>query len=518
MKPGLHLRLSQHLALTPQLQQSIRLLQLSTLELGQEIEGLLESNPFLESEEGEEAGGTQVEAEQRGAAEQQPAPVNGAEVSTRGDAHEGTGDVGVADVPATEMRLDAQEWDATAADADPGANTDLDSDPWSGSSRSAGSADDGEFDALDLASQRSDLRDHLRAQLAGLPLSRTDRAAAEAIIDSLDDDGYFTDTPEELAQALAPDASPEELDELIDMLVTGLRLVQSFDPPGVGARDLRECLKLQLQRQPDDACRAQAIKLCGADGGLDLLAKRDWRKLERLLNLGEAELRQVQQCIARLDPHPGGAWKSDAAEAITPDVIARKMSHGWAAQLNPEVMPKLRVNQIYADAMRRARNGGQAMQGQLQEARWFVKNVQQRFETIARVAQAIVERQQRFFDFGPVAMRPMVLREIADELGLHESTISRVTTQKYMLTPFGTVELKYFFGSGLSTEAGGNTSSTAVREIIRRLVSEEDTAKPLSDSELVERLAQQGVQVARRTVAKYRETLRIAPANLRKTV
>ena len=218
MKPGLHLRLSQHLALTPQLQQSIRLLQLSTLELGQEIEGLLESNPFLESEEGEEGGGAQADAEPQAAAEQQPAAVNGAEVATRGDAHDGVGDAGVADAPATsEMQLDAQEWGATAGDADPGANTDLDSDPWSGSSRSAGSADDGEFDALDLASQRSDLRDHLRAQLAGLPLSRTDRAAAEAIIDSLDDDGYFTDTPEELALALAPDASPEELDELIDM-------------------------------------------------------------------------------------------------------------------------------------------------------------------------------------------------------------------------------------------------------------------------------------------------------------
>jgi RNA polymerase sigma-54 factor len=227
-------------------------------------------------------------------------------------------------------------------------------------------------------------------------------------------------------------------------------------------------------------------------------------------------LRLAQQRIASLDPHPGSAWRADAAEAVTPDVIARKTAQGWAAHLNPEVMPRLRVNQIYADALRRARDSGQAMQGQLQEARWFVKNVQQRFDTIQRVAQTIVERQQRFFDFGPVAMRPMVLREIADELGLHESTISRVTTQKFMLTPFGTVELKYFFGSGLSTDAGGNTSSTAVRELIRRLVAEEDSAKPLSDSELAERLTQQGVQVARRTVAKYREALRIPPANLRK--
>lgn len=259
-----------------------------------------------------------------------------------------------------------------------------------------------------------------------------------------------------------------------------------------------------------------ALQICRG-GHLDLLARRDWRKLERLLNTDEAALRIAQQRIAQLDPHPGGAFRSDAAQAVTPDVIARKTARGWAAHLNPEVMPKLRVNQIYADALRRARDSGTAMQGQLQEARWFVKNVQQRFETIQRVSQTIVERQQRFFDFGPVAMRPMVLREIADELGLHESTISRVTTQKFMLTPFGTVELKYFFGSGLSTEAGGNTSSTAVRELIRRLVAEEDSAKPLSDSELAERLTQQGVQVARRTVAKYREALRIAPANLRKS-
>ncbi len=520
MKPGLHLRLSQHLALTPQLQQSIRLLQLSTLELGQEIESLLESNPFLETEEGEDgaAAAPEVDASPAHAeAGETLAAAEGAEAPARHEGIEVAVDAGAHDPPAAELQLDAQQWDATAAEADHGAGSDGDADPWSGSGKAAAGADDGEFDVLDLAAHRGDLRDHLRAQLAGLPLSRADRAAAEAIIDSLDDDGYFTDTLDELAQALAPDADPEQIEELIDLLSTGLRLVQSFDPPGVAARDLPECLRLQLQRLPGDTCREQALALCRAEGGLDLLARRDWRKLERLLGADEVALRQVQQCIARLDPHPGSAWRADAAEAVTPDVIARKTAQGWIAQLNPEVLPRLRVNQIYADALRRARDSGGALQGQLQEARWFVKNVQQRFDTIARVAQAIVDRQQRFFDYGPVAMRPMVLREIADELGLHESTISRVTTQKFMLTPFGTVELKYFFASGLSTETGGNTSSTAVREIIRRLVAEEDPRKPLSDSELAERLAQQGVQVARRTVAKYREALRIAPANLRKT-
>ncbi|MEW6558921.1 MAG: RNA polymerase factor sigma-54 [Pseudomonadota bacterium] len=503
MKPSLNLRLSQHLALTPQLQQSIRLLQLSTLELTQEIEGLLESNPFLEHEEAEDPP-TAAPASEPPAALTPDAPQIAAE------AHEATAE------PAAELQLEAQDWTASSGETDHGADTDADADSWVSSGQSSGGGDDDEFSALDLASEQIELRDHLRAQLAGLALSATDRAAAEAIIDSLDDDGYLHDTPLELAQALAPAADAEQLEDLADALTTAMRLIQSFDPAGVAAHDLANCLCLQLQRQPHCPVRELALQICRG-GHLDMLAKRDWRKLERLLEADESALRQAQQRIAQLDPHPGGVFRRDAAQAVTPDVIARKTAQGWTAQLNPEVMPKLRVNQIYADAMRRARDSGGAMQGQLQEARWFVKNVQQRFETIQRVSQTIVERQQRFFDYGPVAMRPMVLREIADELGLHESTISRVTTQKFMLTPFGTVELKYFFGSGLSTEAGGNTSSTAVRELIRRLVAEEDSAKPLSDSELAERLTQQGVQVARRTVAKYREALRIAPANLRKS-
>lgn len=504
MKPSLNLRLSQHLALTPQLQQSIRLLQLSTIELTQEIEGLLESNPFLETDEAEEGAAPSPGAEQ--AAPAQPdlsaqAPVDGHEASSE---------------PSAELQLETQDWTPNNGETDHGADTDADADSWVSSGQSSGGGDDDEYSAIDHASEHVDLRDHLRGQLAGLCLSATDRAAAEAIIDSLDDDGYLPETTLELALALAPGAEAEQLEDIADALTTAMRLIQSFDPAGVAAHDLPDCLCLQLQRQPTCPVRDMALQICRG-GHLDLLARRDWRKLERLLNTDEAALRIAQQRIAQLDPHPGGAFRSDAAQAVTPDVIARKTARGWAAHLNPEVMPKLRVNQIYADALRRARDSGTAMQGQLQEARWFVKNVQQRFETIQRVSQTIVERQQRFFDFGPVAMRPMVLREIADELGLHESTISRVTTQKFMLTPFGTVELKYFFGSGLSTEAGGNTSSTAVRELIRRLVAEEDSAKPLSDSELAERLTQQGVQVARRTVAKYREALRIAPANLRKS-
>jgi len=501
MKPSLHLRLSQHLALTPQLQQSIRLLQLSTVELTQEIDSLLESNPFLEADDTDDTAAVPpVEAAPAAPAET-VAETATAAVESEADA--------------AELRLDAQDWTASGAETDPGADADAEPDSWGSAASAASRDEDDDFSPLERAAVQADLRDHLRAQLAGLALNPAERAAAEAIIDSLDDAGYLPETPQELAQALAPDADEQTLDDVVHALTTAMRLIQSFDPPGVAAHDLPDCLCLQLQRQPPCAVRDLALAICRG-GHLDLLARRDWRKLERLLGADETALRQAQQRIAQLDPQPASAFRSDAAQAVTPDVIARKTPRGWTAHLNPEVLPRLRVNQLYAEALRRARDGTAAMQGQLQEARWFVKNVQQRFETIERVAQAIVERQQRFFDYGPVAMRPMVLREIADELGLHESTISRVTTQKFMLTPFGTVELKYFFGSGLNTETGGSTSSTAVRELIRRLIAEENSAKPLSDSELADLLARQGVQVARRTVAKYREALRIPAANLRK--
>ncbi|MGE0073387.1 MAG: RNA polymerase factor sigma-54, partial [Thiomonas sp.] len=463
MKPSLHLRLSQHLALTPQLQQSIRLLQLSTVELTQEIDSLLESNPFLETDDADDTAAAPADA-----AIALP-PESGADLLAATAAGE---------QDESELRLDTQDWTANGSETDHGADADVEPDSWGSTGTSASRGDDDEFSPLDRAAVQADLRDHLRAQLAGLALSPVERAAAEAIIDSLDDAGYLPETPMELAQALASGADEQTLDDVVHALTTAMRLIQSFDPPGVAAHDLPDCLCLQLQRQPPCPVRDLALAICRG-GHLDLLARRDWRKLERLLGAGETALRQAQQRIAQLDPQPASAFRSDAAQAVTPDVIARKTSRGWTAQLNPDVLPRLRVNQLYAEALRRARDGAAAMQGQLQEARWFVKNVQQRFETIERVAQAIVERQQRFFDYGPVAMRPMVLREIADELGLHESTISRVTTQKFMLTPFGTVELKYFFGSGLNTETGGSTSSTAVRELIRRLIAEENSAKPL---------------------------------------
>ena len=487
MKQSLNLRLSQHLALTPQLQQSIRLLQLSTLELQQEVEQMLEANPFLEHEEGE--GDVETPAEAQSATEAAEA---------RKETHEET----------VELKLDREDWQSGAEqgewDAAPGEN-------WQGS---GGEADD-DFDPVGLAHVGADLRAHLRGQLAGLGLSEADRVAAEAIIDSLDEDGYLAEGPELLAAELDTDANEEERDALCSALRVGLKLVQSFDPAGVGAANLGECMCLQLQRQPPCPERDLAIALC-AGGHLDLLSKRDWKRLARALQADEAALRDVQQRIARLDPRPGASFVPSTAQAVTPDVIAVRTGRRWRAMLNPEVLPKLRINSLYADLLRRSRDGA-GLSGQLQEARWFVRNVQQRFETIERVAQAVIERQQNFFSHGELGMRPLVLREIADELGLHESTISRVTTQKYVLTPFGTFELKYFFGSGLSTDTGGNASSTAVRAIIRQMVQDENPAAPLSDGELAERLATQGITVARRTVAKYREALRIPPTAQRKS-
>ncbi len=537
MKQSLNLRLSQHLALTPQLQQSIRLLQLSTLELQQEVEQMLELNPFLEpDDEPGEAGeaGSGGEAAEAGAASEAAAPGEAPELTAQAVEHavERAGEAAPAssDSPAAEaaaeapeLRLDAEDWRNGAQSADPAENTQA-AEPgegaeWgelsAGSWQSGGDADD-EFDPLGLAHVAQDLRAYLRSQLAGRSLSVHDRVAAEAIIDSLDDDGYLAEDPEQLAGELAPHSTDDERQALGEALRVGLRLVQSFDPAGVGAASLAECMRLQLLRLPADATRELALALCTPQH-LELLSKRDWKRLGRALQSDETALRAAQQCISRLDPRPGARFSAQAAHSVVPDVIAQRVGKRWRAALNPEVMPRLRIHSLYAELLRRARDGN-GLSGQLQEARWFVRNVQQRFETIERVAQAVVERQQAFFTDGELGMRPLVLREIADELGLHESTISRVTTQKYLLTPHGTFELKYFFGSGLSTDSGANASSTAVRALIRGMVQQENPASPLSDGEIAERLSAQGISVARRTVAKYREALRIPPTAQRKVV
>jgi RNA polymerase sigma-54 factor len=308
---------------------------------------------------------------------------------------------------------------------------------------------------------------------------------------------------------------PDEREDLLDQLRCGLKWLQSMEPAGVGAANLGDCLCLQLRNHAASPARECAMAICRSH--LDLLARRDLRKLANLTGADEATVKQAQALIVACEPKPGRPFARAESLVIIPDVIVVKSGRNWKATLNPDVMPKLKVSDLYAQAIRGQRGGG-SLSARLQEARWFIRNIQQRFDTILRVSQAIVERQKAFFTHGEIAMKPLVLREIADELGLHESTISRVTTAKYMNTPFGTFELKYFFGSSLNTEAGGNASSTAVRALIKQFVSAEDPKKPLSDSQLSQMLEEQGIQVARRTVAKYREALKIAPANLRKAI
>jgi len=509
MKPSLQVRLSQHLALTPQLQQSIRLLQLSTLELHQEVEQMLEQNPFLEAEEDtapvfEPLAERTTPAERVGERETE----NAAEAAS-GDGVEDAAPIDNAEFGATER----EDWEnGTERD-------DFDGIRETPSTGSAGSSNDGdELDPQDRNPAAQSLQEFLRDQLPGMRLSPEDTAALHVLIESLNDDGYLADPLEEIAAQLAE--GEDEREELLERLNCALKWLQSMEPAGVGARNLGECLTLQLRLQPRSEAQTIAIIVCKQH--LELLARRDLKKLMAATGADEVLLKEAQALIITLEPKPARPFARAEANIIAPDVVVQKSGRNWKVVLNPDVMPKLRINDLYAQAIRQHRgsaNGSAAgLSSRLQEARWFMKNIQQRFDTIQRVSQAIVERQKSFFTHGEIAMKPLVLREIADELGLHESTISRVTTAKYMSTPFGTFELKYFFGSSLNTEAGGNASSTAVRALIKQLVSAEDPSKPLSDSQLSQMLEEQGIQVARRTVAKYREALKIAPTNLRKAM
>jgi RNA polymerase sigma-54 factor len=489
VKQTLQLKLSQHLTLTPQLQQSIRLLQLSTLELNAEVERILQENPLLERAEVEEEGTGEVSL---------AGPGRGTDALDRAAATETANDAR-SDAPS--VRDEAPE---IADFADYGGGGDGD---WGGSSGS----DDDEFYPQQVAT--STLRDHLNEQLALLNLPLRDRTIVTALIDALDDDGYLASPLDEIAELF-----PQELEIDGDELNIALKYVQSFEPAGVGARDCAECLALQLKSLPADTPhRPDALKV--VDGHLPLLANRDFTKLKRLLHTDDAGVRAVRELIRTLNPRPGAAFAKAEANYVIPDVVVRKLRGQWVAALNEAAMPKLRLNRIYADILTRNRDSSnQQLAAQLQEAKWLIRNVQQRFETILRVAQAIVERQRRFFEHGEVAMRPMVLREIADMLSLHESTISRVTTQKYMLTPRGTFELKYFFGSHVATDSGGAASATAIRALIKQLIGAEDPKSPLTDSRIADLLGEQGILVARRTIAKYREALQIPPVNLRKAL
>jgi RNA polymerase sigma-54 factor len=483
MKQTLQLKLSQQLTLTPQLQQSIRLLQLSTLELNQELETILMENPLLERDDAEQ--------------ESLPAPPNGS---------------GGEEYAAPDRDSAANETPASDNDQPERESADID---WSSDAPSSSARrEDGEdSDYPQLAACTPTLGEYLMQQLALSQLPDRDKSVVNTLIAALDEGGYLSQSLEEIAELLPP-----ELEVGMDELQIGLHYLQSFDPTGVGARTPAECLELQLKDLPPDTpARALAINI--VHDHLQALAAHDFTRLKRLLQCDDDSLREAQHLIQSLNPHPGAAYSANETRYIVPDVIVKKVKNAWVAALNPDAMPKLRVNRMYAEILQNKMHaaGGQ-MSNQLQEARWLIKNVQQRFETILRVAQAIVDRQRHFFDHGEVAMRPLVLREIADTLGLHESTVSRVTTQKFMATPRGILELKYFFGSHVATETGGICSATAIRALLKQLVSAEDGKKPLSDSKIAQILGEQGIVVARRTVAKYRESLNIPSVSLRKAL
>lgn len=490
MKQSLQLRVSQHLALTPQLQQSIRLLQLSTLELHQELEQILADNPLLERTDDPLDHAIRLLAD-------------GA-IGSAGTTPEGASVEANAQVPENETSFDAP------TDAPESSNGDAE---WSFDDVARTSKAPEDDDARpQLEAHETTLREHLLEQMRVTVRERRDRALLELIIDALNDNGYLEEELEEIHSRL-----PEELAIELEELQIALKLLQSFDPPGVGARNASECLALQIKRMPKVAMVTRRMALAIVENYLTLFAQRDFNKLRKALDCDDEDLREAQVIIKQCNPHPGSIFASDTSDYVVPDVIVKRTRNGWQVMLNHDVMPRLRVNSMYANILKQSKGDG-SLGSQLQEAKWLIKNMRQRFDTILRVSQAIVERQRNFFSHGAVAMRPLVLREIADTLGLHESTISRVTTQKYMLTPHGMFELKYFFGSHVATETGGEASSTAIRALIKQLIGAENQKAPFSDSKIAEMLAEQGMVVARRTVAKYREALKIPPVNLRKSL
>ncbi|MEA3278892.1 MAG: RNA polymerase factor sigma-54 [Pseudomonadota bacterium] len=486
MKQSIQLRLGQQLTMTPQLQQAIRLLQLSMLDLRQEIQEALESNLMLESaEEGERLNG-----------EDTPDTLADAREPSSKDTHlEGEVRPESTSMP-EELPVDS-EW----------------SDHYDSYLPSGGSTADQatEFDPISQQSRPLTLHDHLHWQLNLSRLEGTDLAIATAIVDAINEDGYLKTTPEELLAIL----DDEEL--TLAEIEAVLHRVQSLDPPGVGARDLRECLLIQLRQLPEETPRRDlAIAVC--ERSFEALSKNDLDQARRQLGVSKEEMRLVAGVIRSLHPRPGTLIAEIQPEYVIPDVLVRRKNGTWSVELNPETAPRLRVNSDYAKLIRRAdqSDDNTCLKNHLQEARWFIKSLASRNDTVLRVASKIVELQRDFLEFGDEAMKPMVLRDVAEALELHESTVSRVTTQKFMHTPRGTYEFKYFFSSHVGTTSGGECSSTAIRAFIRKLVAAEAPNKPLSDNKIAGILSDQGIKVARRTVAKYREALRIPPSNERK--
>lgn len=527
MKQGLHLKFSQNLSLTPQLQQAIRLLQLSTLELNQEIDVLMQTNPLLErGDDNEDEYGNAVDSESETASAEAPDNLD-ATAHDKADSESFDSEFSDSDFQlnstvsssaAADQLGEPSEFEPDNADFTDAYAAEFNDEfeEFSNGSRwdenSAPADDDSDFKQQETL--QVSLREHLLSQLKLMPLSERDQTLTLLLVDSVNEDGYLEQTLEDIAEQMPPELEIDVLE-----LQTALRHIQHLDPVGVGARNLGECLLLQLEVLPKDTPHLALAKLV-AERHLAALGARDFVKLRKELGCDESTLKQVQQLITGLNPRPGSAFSQIGSEHyIQHEVIVKKVKGIWIASLNDSVIPKLKINQLYAGILKRNRDSSsQYLQSQMQEAKWMIKNIQQRFSTILRVSQAIVDRQRNFLEYGEVAMKPLVLREIADELDLHESTISRVTTNKYMLTPRGIFELKYFFGSSVATDSGGTCSATAIRALIKQLVEQENPKKPYSDNQITDLLAKQGIVVARRTIAKYRESLNIAPASLRKSL
>ena len=483
LKPALNLRIGQSLSMTPQLQQAIRLLQLSSLELQSEIQQIFETNPMLEKDEE----GTSTEQDQ---------PLNSAEEN----AAEST----------PEQEIDSHS-DQIVDDLPVDSNWE---DVYQASNIYSETPQEPARDVYENESGNGNsLQDHLQQQLDLINLSDIDRVIGITLIDEIDNDGYLTDSLENIYQGLLESFPELEIDEVLAVL----HMIQHLDPIGTGARDLGECLDIQLQILPvDTPFRDQARTI--VQHHIDALGTHNIRMLRRKLDVSESELQEIITLIQSLNPRPGAQISNNKPEYIIPEVSVVKRGNSWRVELNNETAPKLRINSTYASLVKRADNStdNNYMRTQLQEARWFIKSLQSRNETLLRVATAIVEHQRKFLEYGPEAMKPLVLRDIAEQLELHESTVSRVTNNKYMHTPRGIFEFKYFFSSHVGTADGGVCSATAIRAMIKKLIEEENNAKPLSDSKIAHMLADKGINVARRTVAKYREALSIPPSNERK--
>jgi RNA polymerase sigma-54 factor len=500
MKQSLDLRLGQHLTITPQLQQAIRLLQLSSIELQQEIQEALESNPLLEEQQPDEES---AEGER-----EEEAPVTATTADAGDTAAEG-GEAEPENLTATDSDMENRSLsEETGEDTDWGDDFEL---PTTSGTRS----DDGLPDIESRSSLPTTLRDHLLWQMQMTQFSESDRRIAEALIDAINDDGYLGTSLEEMQQVLGKTA-PVELDEIEAVL----HQIQNFDPLGVAARDLAECLRLQLRAVNDGSAVHQAATALATAPNLALLAARDYTQLKRQLKITPDELQAAIDLIQHLNPRPGSTIYSSQASYVVPDIIVKKVRGVWRAELNGDVSPRLRINRQYERLIQRGDSSSQNkyLQDQLQQARWLIKSLSSRNETMLKVSRTIVDRQRAFFDHGPEAMKPLVLHDVAETVGMHESTISRVTTNKYMLTPRGIFELKYFFSSHVATADGGTCSATAIRSIIKKLVESESTDKPISDSKIADILEKQGIQVARRTVAKYREFMNIPPSSQRKSL